>query len=79
VRQRFSTVSVENRDLATKRERQLRTWRSSLHGKTWRTYAKIRDVDERRGDPELYFVGEREAPFKVKRGPAKHVIASARR
>jgi integrase/recombinase XerD len=53
VRQRFSTISTENRDTAKQQEKALTAWRSALHGKDWRTYAQIDDVEEHLGDPEF--------------------------
>lgn len=53
VRQRFSSISLENRDTAKKREKELSRWRSELHGKDWRTYAQITDVSDHLGDPEF--------------------------
>jgi integrase len=44
VRQRFSTVSRENKRAARSAEKRLNAWRKSLHGKDWRTYAKITDI-----------------------------------
>jgi integrase/recombinase XerD len=43
VRQRFSTLNSRNRKLAELESRKLSRWRNSLHGKDWRTYAKITD------------------------------------
>jgi hypothetical protein len=53
VRQRFSTISIENRDAAKRQETSLREWRGALHGKAWRSYAQIGDVENHRGDPEF--------------------------
>lgn len=41
VRQRFSQISRKNAQLAKSQSTRLTRWRGSLHGKTWRTYAKI--------------------------------------
>jgi integrase/recombinase XerD len=41
VRQRFSTLSSKNRKAAELEVRELNRWRNSLHGKDWRTYARI--------------------------------------
>lgn len=48
VRQRFTTLSIENEEAAHLRGDELRAWRASLHGGNWREYAKINDV----WDPE---------------------------
>lgn len=48
VRQRFTSISEENGDLARSSAEELRSWRASLHGGDWREYAKIVDVQ----DPE---------------------------
>lgn len=47
VRQRFTSISVENAGLAKDRESHLAEWRASLHGGDWREYAKISDLSSR--------------------------------
>ena len=49
VRQRFSVLSADNARRAQKNLRKLGSWRKSLHGSDWRTYANISDVG---GSPE---------------------------
>lgn len=48
VRQRLTTLSVKNANLAANQREELREWRGSLHGGDWREYAKISDIR----DPE---------------------------
>jgi integrase/recombinase XerD len=48
VRQRFTTLSIENEEAAMLKAVELQAWRASLHGGNWRDYAKITDV----WDPE---------------------------
>lgn len=48
VRQRFTMLSAENLKSARRQKKKLKSWRSSLHGSEWRTYAKITDTSSRR-------------------------------
>lgn len=45
VRQRFTGICLENKRMARRQKRSLQTWRESLHGSNWRTYATIDDTD----------------------------------
>jgi integrase len=53
VRQRFTTLSRENAQLAWKRRKSMQRWRNSLHGTNWRTYASIVDVSSRTNTEKL--------------------------
>ena len=44
VRQRFTSISDTYADLASKQREERQTWRESLHGGPWRSYADISDL-----------------------------------
>jgi integrase/recombinase XerD len=47
VRQRFSTLDIDNANQVVPRREELTAWRNSLHGGNWRTYAQITDIPPR--------------------------------
>jgi hypothetical protein len=52
VRQRFTSIDRANLKAAKRKKKQLRRWRSNLHGGDWRTYAKISDTASYEVDTE---------------------------
>jgi len=65
VRQRFTPLSWDHTQAAEGRHEELRTWRGSLHGGDWRTYAQISEV------ADFKSTERRQLPLGAKTAPNK--------